>query len=61
MGFFDIFKGPKETRTDRRGNTYEYNLRTKEIKKQNPGSIAKFRIGSADSTKEFEDRVKKER
>lgn len=59
MGLFD-FLNPKETRTDKRGNKYEYNLSTGEIKKQNPGSPAKFRIGSAGSTKEFEERVKRE-
>ncbi len=50
--------GLKETRTDGKGNTYEYNLSTKEIKKQNPGSIAKFRVGSANSTKEFDAMLK---
>ncbi len=59
MGLFD-FLDTKEKRTDKRGNTYEYNLSTGEIKKQNPGSPAKFRIGSADSTREFEERVKKD-
>ena len=56
--FFD-FLDTKETRTDRKGNKYEYNLSTKEIKKQNPGSPAKFRVGSADSTQEFEKIVNK--
>jgi len=53
-----LFGGLKEIRKDKKGNTYEYDLRTGAIKKQNPGSTAKFRIGSADSTKEFEARVK---
>lgn len=58
MGLLDFFDA-KETRIDKQGNRYEYNLTTKEIKKQNPGSIAWFRIGSAASTKEFEEVVKK--
>ena len=58
MGLFDLLDA-KETRTDSKGNKYEYNLSTKEVKKQNPGSPTKFRIGSADSTKEFEGIVKK--
>ncbi|KKL09001.1 hypothetical protein LCGC14_2570220 [marine sediment metagenome] len=54
MGLFDaIFGGPKEVRKDREGNTYEYNLSTKEIKKQNPGSPVKFRVGYAESTERF--------
>jgi len=59
MGLFD-FLDAKETRTDGRGNKYEYNLSTGEVKAQNPGSPAWFRVGFVDSTKEFEDRVKKE-
>ena len=60
MGILDfLFAGPKETRTDSRGNTYEYDLSSKKVKKQTPGSITKFDVGYAESTKEFEDKVKK--